>query len=297
MKKILLGFLAFAIISCDSGKKSDEQALRDSLETLQVEEPNISHEVLADIIQQIPSPLEISVLLKQEGTDYNNSLLNSPENDSKYNSTFQKAVNLGIYGTDLGYANIYEKNQDALSYLGSIKGLADDLGIGQFFNFQLIKELATNSSNLDSLLLITTRNFNDINQHLQNQERSDVSVLLLTGGWLEALHITNQIAKNSNDAELNERIGEQKIILENIMVLLELYKDNNKIADFYKEMEPLQKAFGEIEITYTYEDSSVEEVNGVLVINDNSSSTINITDENLAQIMQVTESIRNKVIL
>ena len=105
-------------------------------------------------------------MLKDAGTQYDYSLLNEPANSSNYNSNFNKAINLGIYGTDLGYANIYEENQDAIQYLNSIKGLANDLSIGQFFDFTTIARLATNSKNLDSLLLITTQNFNSINSYL-----------------------------------------------------------------------------------------------------------------------------------
>jgi hypothetical protein len=48
--------------------------------------------------------------------------------------------------------------------------LANDLSIGQFFDFTTIAKLATNSKNLDSLLLITTQNFNSINSYLQENK-------------------------------------------------------------------------------------------------------------------------------
>ena len=255
-------------------------------------------EVLSDIIQQIPSPLEISVLLKESGTNYDKSLLNKAENVSQYNSNFDKAVNLGIYGTDLGYTNIYEQNQDALFYLGSIRKLAEGLSIGQFFDFSAISRLATNSKNLDSLLLITTQNFNNINSYLQNQERSNLSILILTGGWLEALHISNQVLqKNISNSELREKVGEQKIILENIMLLLTFYEDSDpNIADLKEKMQPLKAEFDKIEIAYTYEESTFEEVNGILMIKDNSSSTIKISDQNIADIDRITKSIRSSII-
>ena len=65
-------------------------------------------------------------------------MLNSSDNLSKYNSNYQKALNLGIYGTDLGYTNIYEQNQDGIKYLSSIKSLAEGLNIGQFFDILTI---------------------------------------------------------------------------------------------------------------------------------------------------------------
>lgn len=298
MSRIYLGLILLLVFACDS-KKPNEQAYQASLkDTTTTKKLEISEEVLSDIIQQIPSPLEISVLLKESGTNYDKSLLNEADHVSEYNSNFQKAINLGIYGTDLGYTNIYEQNQDALFYLGAIRSLAEGLSIGQFFDFSAISRLATNSKNLDSLLLITTQNFNNINSYLQNQERSNLSILILTGGWLEALHISNQVLKkNITNQELREKVGEQKIILENIMLLLSFYESSDpNIADLKEKMSALKKEFDKIEIAYTYEESTFEEVNGILMIKDNSSSTIKISDQNIADIDRITKSIRSTII-
>lgn len=260
--------------------------------------PTISDAVIGDILQQIPSPLEISVLLKESGKKYNVGYLNSADNLPKYNSNYKKALNLGVYGTDLGYTNIYEKNQDGVKYMESIKKLADGLNIGQFFDVETIGRLATNSKNLDSLLLITTQNFNSINHYLQTQQRANLSVLLLTGGWLEAMHITcNVAAVNPDNKELQEKVGEQKVILENIILLLSFYKDTDaNMASLLKDMEDLKKVFDQVNITYTYKESTFEIVDGVMVIKDNSTTTIDITPENVNNIRTITQSIREKII-
>jgi hypothetical protein len=268
------------------------------LDSAKAEGPTISEEVIGSILEQIPSPLEISVLLKETDKKYNAAYLNSPDNISKYNSNYEKALNLGIYGTDLGYTNIYEQNQDGLKYIASIKTLADGLSIGQFFDVETIGRLASNSKNLDSLLLITTQNFNTINHYLQTQSRANLSVLLLTGGWLEALHITCKVAElNPTNKQLQETIGEQKIILENILLLLSFYKDyDQNMASLLTDMEELKKTYDKVNITYTYKESTCEIVDGVMVIKDNSSSTIDITPDDVANIRTAVDNIRNKII-
>ncbi len=298
MRILIFGVLILVISACGSGKKPDEQAFLESLDSAKNEGPSISEEVIGDILQQIPSPLEISVLLKESGKKYNVNYLNNPDNLSKYNSNYKKALNLGIYGTDLGYTNIYEQNQDGIKYISSIKELADGLNIGQFFDIETIGKLATNSKNLDSLLLITTQNFNSINHYLQTQSRANLSVLLLTGGWLEALHITCEVATaNPSNKELQEKIGEQKIILENIMLLLSFYKDSDQnMASLLTDMEELKKVFDKVNITYTYKESSFKIVDGVMVIEDNSSSTIEINEDIIKEIKSTSNSIRTKII-
>lgn len=288
--------------SCGGGQDKSKELLGEDLlkedSTSDGDQPTISQEVITDIIQQIPSPLEISALLKEVGSDYDRSILNDPEATSRYNSNYKKALNLGIYGTDLGYTNIYERNQDAIAYLNGVRTLADGLSIGQFFDFGTISRLAAQSKNLDSLLLITTKNFNSINSYLQEQKRSNMSILLLTGGWLEALHISCQVLKqNPENQQLRDRIGEQKIILENIMLLLSFYGSSDpSVNKLTTELKKLKAVFDQIEIERIYEDSEYEVVDGVLVIKDNSRTEVKITDQNIADITRITDEIRNNII-
>jgi hypothetical protein len=297
MKKLIICLVAVGLLAgCGGEKKTDEQEFLNSLDSAKTKGPAIDDEVISSILQQIPSPLEISVLLKNSGTKYNLALLNSPDNETKYNSNFKKALNLGVYGTDLGYTNIYEQNNDGIKYLSKIKSLADGLNIGQFFDIQTISKLATNSKNLDSLLLITTQNFNSINHYLQTQSRANLSVLLLTGGWVEAMHITCQVAlKDPKNKELKETIGAQKIILEQIVLLYSFYKEDENMASLLKDLEELKVAFDKINITYTYKESKVKIVNGVAVIEDNSTTTIDITDKDVEAITALTTALRNKI--
>jgi hypothetical protein len=299
MKNIFIGLIGWVILfSCESKKKPSADEILGILDSVRIEEPAISEEVISDIIQQIPSPLEISSLLKAAETKYDKSHLNDPENISNYNSNFKKALALGIYGTDLGYTNIYGQNQDALFYLNSIKSLADDLSIGQFFDIGTIKRLATNSKNLDSLLLITTKNFNSINAYLQDQKRSNLSILLLSGGWLEALYIVSKVSeKNPSNEQLKETIGEQKIIMDNVALLLSFYVESDpNIKDLGNSFVKLQKEFNKIEIKTVYREPTYEVVDGMLVVKDNSTSEIIMTDENIVSIRTMVYEIRNNII-
>jgi hypothetical protein len=296
MKKLLILAVAVLFLGCGGGKKADDQDFQSTLDSL-TNVPKIDEELVNGILQQIPSPLEISSILKESGSKYDASILNSDQNLPKYNNNFSKALNLGVFGTDLGYTNIYEQSKDGIKFLSSIKSLANDLNIGQFFDIETIGRLASNSKNLDSLLLITTQNFNDINSYLQNQSRSQISVLLLTGGWVEAMQIVCQVAvKNPNNKELAEKIGEQQIILEQLVLLFDLFKDDTNMASLLKDLNELKAAYAGIEIVTIRKPSTMKIVDGVAVITDNSSTTINITPENVKQITQIVNTLRTKII-
>jgi hypothetical protein len=297
MRILIAGLFLLFLTSCGSGNKHEDQALVDALANTELEGQPISGEV-NDILNRIPSPLEISLLLRESGQKYNAAFLNAPENISRYNTNYKKALNLGIYGTDLGYTNIYEQSQDGIQYMSTIRDLGNDLNIGQFFEMKTIGRLVSNSNNLDSLLLITTQNFNAINHYLQSQNRSHLSVLFLTGGWLEALHITCEVARlNPNNVQLQETIGGQKIILENILRLLSFYEENDRnMASLMGDLEALKQSFEKVVITTTYQPSTFEVIDGVMVVKDNSSSTIQITQADIDSIRSITQNIRIKIV-
>ncbi len=299
MKNYLPFLLLTAILSfssCGSDKKDEAEAFLDELGE-GIDTPAISEETINNILMQIPAPLEISMLMKESGSAYDRTILSNPDDVSKYNTTFKRAINLGIYGTDLIYTNIFGKNQEGLAYMKAVKELADDLNIGQFFNLRLVGRLATNNDNLDSLMLITTQNFNAINRYLQENKRANLSILFLVGGWMEAVHINAQMAlSNPEVPALAERIGEQKIILENIMLLMSFYAETDpNIKELYEDMQQLKDAYKKIKITYTYAEPTTEIVDGILMIKDNSTSTVHITQENVIEIDSVITIIRNKL--
>src|SRR6478752_8618542 len=212
--RLFLFFISVLMLSCSEKQQSNDQLISQKADQTDAENKVVSDEVISSIIKSVPSPLEIAYIIKGEGKSYRPALLNPSESVSKYNTNYKRALNLGVYGTDLGYINIYEKNKDALVYLNSINNLADQMSIGQFFDFATLKRLSESSKNFDSLLYITTTNFDKISDYLQENNRSGQSVLMLTGGWVEAMYLTCNTAMPGEKSNLYDRIGEQKIILD-----------------------------------------------------------------------------------
>lgn len=293
MKKLILPIIAVLLFACTEKKMEQAQPAESAPAT-----QDVPAEFVLQILQRIPSPVETSFLLKESGKGYDQRNLNSPDKLTLYNSNFKKALNLGIYGSDLAYINVYGQNHESPKYLASIQKLANDLHLGQFFDMETIRRLAVNSNNLDSLLFASTQNFNDINLYLQKEGRSQLSALLLTGGWLEGLSLMCEVAvANPQNTELHQAIGEQKIIFDSIMQLLSFYKDHDSnIAALHADMLGLEAAFSKVTITYTYIKPTYKVVNNTLVIKDNSTSTVAITPEDVQNITTVTKKIRSKIV-
>ena len=59
------------------------------------------------IFYNVPSPLEITSMLKKAGASYNSEYLNSFKKVSEYTTMEEMALNLGVYGADLSYYRLY----------------------------------------------------------------------------------------------------------------------------------------------------------------------------------------------
>lgn len=290
--------ISLVLVACGGNSKPDLTEVENTLATEEPTFPKISTDNIESILSSIPHPLELAVHIQETGIEYNASYLNSTDNYDNYTTSNSKALNLGIYGADLGYTNIYHQIQDGLNYLNVVSKLSDDLNIGQFLDIKVLMRLTDNATNLDSLLLITNQNFDNINNHFVKHNNASLSTLLLTGGWLEALHITNQVTLTQMDnKELRERIGEQKIVLDNILQLLTVYSTHDQqIADLLIDMNRLRAAYEKVNIIYVYQESTSKIVDGVLEIESNSTSEVEITDEDIVTISAIVEEVRNKII-
>ncbi|MFZ5941682.1 MAG: hypothetical protein ACOYXB_14000 [Bacteroidota bacterium] len=296
---VIIGvFLSFLFWGCrsnssDTGKIDmnqllDENGAGDNL--------SISEESLYAIIESFPSPLEIASLIKESGVVFNEGLLSSTGNADKYTTDQERALAMGIYTGNLGYINVYEKSYLALKYLGTIKGLADELNVGQFFDFETIGRLSSNSDKIDSLIYLSTLNFEKMDRYLRSQKRSNLSVLLVTGTWIESLFLATQVVSAKPNETLVERIAEQKMILDQVMVILSVYQNEELFGALITNLNELKKEFDQVTITYNYAEPTTKEVNGRLVIVDNSTTEVNITDAQVKSITAAIGQIREKIV-
>jgi hypothetical protein len=256
----------------------------------------VSDNSVAEIISSVQNPVEMSSLLQKSGVIFAQDLLNKTENISRYTSSIKKALNLGIYGTDLVHMNIYGKTVSSLLYLKNIQDLANDLKIGQFFDYETLNRLSQNDKNKDSVLYITSSGFDKMSNFLIQQKRSNIAILISYGTWMETLYLATNIEKVSNKQAVYDRIGEQKKVMDNIVLLLKSYEKDPNYKEIYLDALALKKEFDKVKITYDYKEPTTKEVNGALIVIDNSTSTININEEIIDSIKKQVKIIRDKLV-
>ncbi len=280
--------------SCSSGEQDtlNKKTLVDST----LSKVTISDETINGIINSIPSPLETVTLIKESGLKYDESYLTPSDNTEKYKSKYAKSFAIGIYSADLGYLNLYGKNITSINYILAVRKLSQELGIEQFFDFETLKRLASSNKNLDSLLYISTSCFNKMDTYLRKNKRSEQSSLIVIGAWLEGLYFETQMANNNPSKKIRESIGSQKVAINNIMAILEAYKNDNFFKNVKSQMEPLKKLFDNVQISYSYKEPEVKEVNGELVVVEKSESEVTIPEDVFKNIIVSTSEIRKAIL-
>jgi hypothetical protein len=298
LRNVLFITLTLSLIACGGNKTNTDKININSLldENADGNNLEISTESMNSIIESIPSPIEIAVVILQSGNGFNERLLNLQDNAQLYTTDQEKALNIGIYSGDLGYINIYEKSYLTVNYLNTIKKIADDINIGQFFDFTTIKRMASNADKIDSLIYISTSNFNKMDGFLRSQKRSNLSILMVTGTWTEGLYIASQVFRENRTDEIREWIGYQKIIIDQLLLGLSAYKNDQYFQKVISNMNQLKKLYDNVTLTYEYHEPESVEVDGRLVIVDKSTSTVNITPEQVDQIGDMVAQIRTQLV-
>lgn len=245
---LISGFFAFLFACASDGSRKDK-------------EPDLSVEFDQDVLDDLtrvkqifyalPSPLETAMLIKSSGASFNEELLNPVENATNYVTNKSMALNLGIYTTDLSYASLFDQTQATIKYMATAKRLAEGLGVLDAIDNNTLQRLEDNVNNRDVIMDIISETFMNSSSFLKENDREAVAAVLLVGGWLEGLYIALNLVdeKNLDKNKLVDRIIDQKLSLDVVMMLLDDNIDNSDVASVKTDMLKIKEIFDQVKVT------------------------------------------------
>lgn len=283
---LLIAGMSF-VVSCGTETTTPE-AINQEKEVVVKEKP-VQKEKVTKIFYAIPSPVEMSSLIKSTNADYNPDLLNDVANAKNYTNNTSQAINLGTYFSDITYASMFEKTQESINYLSTIRGLADNLGIADAVGKDIYKRLDSNKDNRDSLLTIFSETYWTLNGYLKEENREEISAMIIGGGWIEGLYLAVK-HYDGNDA-IRERIGEQKYTLKNLVSLMDSH-NSPKLDGMKQDLKELTAIYDEVELSKGNTEKSTSD--GVVELSSNRKLTI--SEETITKIKDKVSAIRTKYI-
>ena len=132
-------------------------------------------------------------------------------------------------------------------YLACTLKLRDGLAVETPMDVNLIDKVEANINNNDSLYDILTTSFHETFKYLNDNGKGAVSVLVLSGGWIEGMYLSAELASlTDNNADILETIAEQSKTLNNLLPLLETYKDNENVSNVLQDLKKVEAIFKSI---------------------------------------------------
>lgn len=250
---VVVSFLA----ACSSGKKSsaDEVAFEDA-----------NKKIVADmdqVIKDLPPPTEVPYMLQATAADYNPGIINGFDNLDGYLAVEDKAaLNLGIYATDMGYVLAYEQNKASMDYLEVCQKLAEAVGVASVFDLATIERFQANIGNNDSLNALLSESIVEIESRLERADRVNVAALVLTGSFIEGLHLATLVVETYPTDILDET--NRNLILEPmIKVVLDQEKpliDLIKLLGDLPQDDIIRKMINELNILKLHYDGDLADI-------------------------------------
>ncbi len=286
---LVLALAAGLLASCGGDKTEGEKDdLIESADTVKSAVLNVGGELFS-----VPSPVQTAMLIQKTGASYDKSILSTSNKVNTFSTDFSRALNLGIYGADLGYVSLYNQTQDALGYLASIKQLSDNLGISAAFDVATMDRIKNNITNKDSMMVLVGIAYRGSDAYLKNNQRTDISSLILTGGWIESMHFSLSAYKAKPGDAIRFRIAEQKQAITSIVKILKNYT-TPEINALTEKLEDLSKVYENIQFKYSFVEPVTDTVKKVTYIN--STTEVIITDDQLKQIGEKLGAIRSHIV-
>lgn len=240
---------AFMFTSCGGGHEEVNTELNDFEATTDTMKSEVR--INFDMLRvNIPTPSKLAGQLNGAKINYNKSFLLPASKGGSFSSNYQKAIGMGALGADLSVAAAYNQSGDAVEYLGQVGKLAGDLGIGTAFDPEFCKELIKNVSKPDTFSIMLDKAFDKAERNLRSNARVATSILMITGGWIESLHVsvegltTNPTGDKTKDIYAD--LSAHCYSFEYIYQLLDAYKSNADCAKLATELEPFKPMLNSI---------------------------------------------------
>lgn len=245
---LLAALLFFA--ACSQEKPEAVQLQADPVENAQrAEDEGVAYYL-------VPAPNELFSLIEGHVEMGQLERLNPVENVEKYADATHRALNFGVFATDLIYTSRGENSVEVIRYFVTVKKMAEEMGIASAFEDKVFRQLEADVTTGDSLKLISLEAYYRAYESLEQNEKGTDLALLVTGGWLESLYMTMASMDSFEPGGVIEQaIADQKYTLDNLIELNLQYNTSVGSIDVLAMLEGIRGIFDGMDVVPTNENT------------------------------------------
>lgn len=153
--KLLVAVLILTVAGVSACKNRVNQGNRRRSTPLNSE----TEQKIEENVYPLPTSAEVIKRLTDMDLGYILGAINPPANARNYVESYNRSVNLGVYGADLSYVTLYNMQQEVIDYLAAIRTLALEQNLSKIYDESLYDRIKASFDDRDTLVTILTDAF------------------------------------------------------------------------------------------------------------------------------------------
>jgi tyrosyl-tRNA synthetase len=291
IKKIVsvsIALCSILFLGCNNSTKEEKNLNEEIVDTTKTS-TEIPTEEAEELSYNLPSALQIAYVSKKSGAKYNASLLNNTNNVTKYNtSNYKRAINFGVYSSDLANCLFNKKYQESKEYLKVLKEMGSYLGLNQAFESEnLAERFDKNINNEDTLVKIVSNVQLKTDLLFDQNKQKHITLIAFAGAWIESLNIAGESYLKEKNKKVLASFCEQLLFSPTLLKALEANKlKEAEIPELLNEINSINTSFNSISSVKSALEKD-EEMNF---------SAMNFTDVEIKTIADLVKELRTKMV-
>ncbi len=238
IKVVISSLLVALLVSCGTeGTDHSKDAIKGSDTTSNSSDGHIF---------VLPAPLQIATFFRNHEPNAHLEFLSDKSVPvGNYNTDYQRALNLGICITDVGYAALYGNRQLVLDYLARTEELTKALRLDAVAAIYALR-IRANIDSPDSLSFLLLSLYNDAQANLNTSSRASTAFYVASGCYIESLALTLQHTHMKTQKEFVSLVAQEKLWVDNLADALTYQEQSEESQDLYNTFYTLQDCYKEI---------------------------------------------------
>jgi hypothetical protein len=255
MRKIFTKMLVAVMIltavgaySCKNRGESKNQKKINVVEMQSLEQQ------IEENVYPLPTSAEVIKKLTDMDLGYILGSTNPPDNARNYVESYNRSVNLGVYGADLSYATLYNMQQDVIDYLSAIRTLALEQNLSKIYDETLYDRIKANFDNRDTLVTILTDAFDNTYSYMVDAGQANLALLMVGGAWVEGMYLTMAVSESGGHLSGFESVLlDQKKSFELFEELCKPHAEDPLVARLQAIVQPIRDVYATLGSSLTME--------------------------------------------
>jgi hypothetical protein len=252
LTKLLVAVLILTVAGVSSCKNRGESKKQKEINAVELE---ALEQKIEENVYPLPTSAEVIKKLTDMDLGYILGATNPPANARNYVESYNRSVNLGIYGADLSYATLYNMQQDVIDYMAAIRTLALEQNLSKIYDESLYDRIKANFDNRDTLVAILTGAFDRTYSYMVEAGQANLALLMVGGAWVEGMHLTMSVSESGAHLSGFESVLlEQKESFKEFEGLASSHSNDPLVSRILTTMQPIRDVYATLDTSLTLDD-------------------------------------------